>query len=451
MQKKTILITGATDGIGRALAKIYRSRGNRLVLVGRRALDTRNDALYTKDTYCQSDLSQNDCAERVCEFLNAQKIDTIDLAIQNAGTGYFGPIAEQSAESIREIVAVNLMAPLCLTHALIPYLKKTNGKLVLIGSIAHAFPCPDYAVYAATKEALNALGRNLQIEGDINVQIIQPGRHAHGLASQNWHGQRNGISVRRKSRPKNHPSDRRTTFGHNNRMAKRMGAIFGTLLRRHGKRHDATEDEVKHAVITGAAAGIGNALAHRFAQAGYAITGVDVDTAGAARVERELNARFVIADLRSEPSIARVLSKLQGKPIDVLIHNAGINAVGRFPDISIEDHEQLIAVKLLRTNATHSGITQSRFDRKRRVHHLHLLPVPLHELPRVLQLMRQPKADWPPTHAVYPSPSRRKIFTSQQSSQAQRAQPMRGVTAQTTHAKKNACHPKNWRTTSFAA
>ena len=178
--KKTVLITGATDGIGRALAKIYRARGNRLVLVGRRALDTRNDALYTEDTYCQTDLSQNDCAERVREFLNAQKISTIDLAIQNAGTGYFGPIAEQSAESIRDIIAVNLMAPLRLTHALMPYLQ-ANGKLVLIGSITHVFPCPDYAVYAATKEALNALGRNLQIEGDINVQIIHPGATRTGL------------------------------------------------------------------------------------------------------------------------------------------------------------------------------------------------------------------------------------------------------------------------------
>ena len=179
--KKTVLITGATDGIGRALAKIYRTCGNRLVLVGRRTLNALNDPLYTKDTYCQADLSQNDCADRVCEFLNAQKIDTIDLAIQNAGTGYFGPIAEQSAESIREIVAVNLLAPLRLTHALIPYLKKNNGKLVLIGSITHVFPCPDYAVYAATKEALNALGRNLQIEGDINVQIIHPGATRTGL------------------------------------------------------------------------------------------------------------------------------------------------------------------------------------------------------------------------------------------------------------------------------
>ena len=178
--KKTVLITGATDGIGRALAKIYRARGNRLVLVGRRALGTLNDPLYTEATYCRADLSQNDCAERVREFLNAQKIGTIALAIQNAGTGYFGPIAEQSAESIRDIIAVNLLAPLRLTHALIPYLQ-ANGKLVLIGSITHAFPCPDYAVYAATKEALNALGRNLQIEGDINVQIIHPGATRTGL------------------------------------------------------------------------------------------------------------------------------------------------------------------------------------------------------------------------------------------------------------------------------
>ena len=101
---------------------------------------------------------------------------------------------------------------------------------------------------------------------------------------------------------------------------------------------------MKHAVITGAAAGIGKALAHRFAQAGYTITGVDIDTAGAARVQRELDARVLIADLRSEEDIARILTKLQGKAIDVLIHNAGINAVGRFSDIDIKNQEQVIAV-----------------------------------------------------------------------------------------------------------
>ncbi len=102
---------------------------------------------------------------------------------------------------------------------------------------------------------------------------------------------------------------------------------------------------MKHAVITGAAHGIGKALAHRLAQEGYAITGIDIDAAGAAIVERELDARFVITDLRSEADIARALPELtQGKAIDVLIHNAGINAVGRFFDINIENHEQVVAV-----------------------------------------------------------------------------------------------------------
>ena len=121
-----------------------------------------------------------------------------------------------------------------------------------------------------------------------------------------------------------------------------MGAIYGALLRGHSQCQGARN--VKHAVITGAAHGIGKALAHRFAQAGYTITGVDVDATGAARVERELDARFVIADLRSEAGVARVLPELLQKPIDVLIHNAGINAVGRFSEISIENHEQVVAV-----------------------------------------------------------------------------------------------------------
>ena len=175
------MITGATDGIGRALAEIYQKRGDRTVLVGKRALDALYGALYRKDTYCQADLSRSDCADRVRAFLNAQRIETVDLAIQNAGIGYFGTIADQSAESIREIVAVNLIAPLRLTHALAPHVKKANGKHVLIGSVAHAFPRSDYAVYAASKEALRVLGRNLRVEGDMHVQVIHPGATRTGM------------------------------------------------------------------------------------------------------------------------------------------------------------------------------------------------------------------------------------------------------------------------------
>ena len=180
-ERKTVLITGATDGIGRALAEIYRAREDRLVLVGRRAMDSLECELYSEEDYCEVDLSEEDCAGKVCSFLKSRKIDSLDLSIQNAATGHYGPVADQDVANIREIVAVNLLAPLRLTHALIPYVNNGNGKHVLIGSIAHAFPCPDFAVYAATKEALDVLGRNLRVEGDVNVQVIHPGATQTGI------------------------------------------------------------------------------------------------------------------------------------------------------------------------------------------------------------------------------------------------------------------------------
>ena len=188
---KTVLITGATDGIGRALADIYRARGDRLVLVGRRALDSLKGGLFSEETYCEADLSEPDCADRVSLFLSEREIDSLDLAIQNAATGYYGSVADQSGASIREIVAVNLLAPLRLTQALVPRVRNANGKHVLIGSIAHAFPCPDFAVYAATKEALDVLGRNLRAERDVNVQVIHPGATQTGIHRKSgWRNER---------------------------------------------------------------------------------------------------------------------------------------------------------------------------------------------------------------------------------------------------------------------
>ena len=179
--RKTVLITGATDGIGRALAEIYRARNERLVLVGRRPLDSLSGGLFSEETYCEADLCEADCADQVCSFLRSRKIDALDLAIQNAATGYCGSVASQTEAGIRSIVAVNLLGPLRLTHALEPYVNNAGGKHVLIGSIAHAFPCPEFAVYAATKEALDVFGRNLRVEGDVAVQVIHPGATQTGI------------------------------------------------------------------------------------------------------------------------------------------------------------------------------------------------------------------------------------------------------------------------------
>ena len=259
--KKTVLITGATDGIGRALAKIYRTRGDRLVLVGRRTLDTLNDALYTKDTYCRTDLSHDGCADRVREFLNAQKIDAIDLAIQNAGTGYFGTYRRTKRGKHSGDRSSQPDGTLALDTRPDATPEKNQWKTRTHRLNHTCLPLSRLRRVRSQQRSPQHPGTQFANRGRRKCTDHSPGSDAHGLASKNWPEQRKdkGISVRRKGRPKNHTGDRWTAFYRDNWMEKCMGAIFGTLLRRHSQRHSASN--VKHAVITGAAHGIGKALA----------------------------------------------------------------------------------------------------------------------------------------------------------------------------------------------
>ena len=173
---KTILITGATGGLGLELARHY-APSARLVLVGRKPLAELSDALFTPQNYCRCDLSSPECGEVVASFLEQADITQLDLLAHNAGMGYYGEVAEQSAESVDELLDVNTVAPIRLTHALMPYLKRARGKIVFISSVAADVPAPDYAVYAATKAALNGFARSLRLEqrDAISVQTLTPG------------------------------------------------------------------------------------------------------------------------------------------------------------------------------------------------------------------------------------------------------------------------------------
>ncbi len=117
---------------------------------------------------------------------------------------------------------------------------------------------------------------------------------------------------------------------------------------------------MKHAVITGAANGIGEALTRRFVRAGYSVTGVDIDAEGGANLERETGARFVFADLSCDAGIARAHDQLVSMvPIDVLIHNAGINAVGRFSDVSLEAQKRVTKVNFYAPMAVTAGLLRA--------------------------------------------------------------------------------------------
>ena len=110
---------------------------------------------------------------------------------------------------------------------------------------------------------------------------------------------------------------------------------------------------MKRCVITGAADGIGRALARTFAAHGFAVTGLDLNTELAGRTQRELEesgatVSFIVGDLTDEADRKRAIEKLsEGPPIDVFIHNAGYNEVGRFSGFDPELQRRIVAINFV--------------------------------------------------------------------------------------------------------
>lgn len=109
---------------------------------------------------------------------------------------------------------------------------------------------------------------------------------------------------------------------------------------------------MKHCVITGAAGGIGSALVAQYARAGYSVTGIDVDSVALEAAMGPNNGASICADLTEDADLEKILDeleqKLDGAPkIDVFVHNAGMNVVGRFANMPPDLHRKEVEVNLL--------------------------------------------------------------------------------------------------------
>ncbi len=171
-----ILITGGSDGIGLKLAGLYAAQGANVVITGRRdSADVPENATFH---YIEADQRRSGKAARaIVDGLDGLGWQHCDIAILNAGYGQYGPPLDESLETIRQTLAVNLASPIQIAHALAPFLfASRNGQLVLFGSTAHK-GAENFASYAATKSGLHGFARSLREEwqGKARVQIIHPG------------------------------------------------------------------------------------------------------------------------------------------------------------------------------------------------------------------------------------------------------------------------------------
>lgn len=180
----TALITGASRGLGAALAQDMAARGYRLMLVARRIdeLDTLAAALRaahgaTVETLAV-DLCEPTAAQR-CADAAVQRLGSVDVLINNAGTGSYKPLAQWSAREIADCNALNLTAPMLLAHALVPGMQaRRRGMVVNIASDLARRYLANMAPYVASKFGLlgfsGSLLREVKDHG-VKVTAVLPG------------------------------------------------------------------------------------------------------------------------------------------------------------------------------------------------------------------------------------------------------------------------------------
>lgn len=199
---KTVIITGASSGIGAATARAFAAAGANVVLAARNQakLVAVASTIAGRTLVVPTDVSDRSAIER----LVAETVATfggVDIVINNAGVGLAAPVAAMSVNDFEQALAVDLLGPLMLTQAALPHMRRDGGQLIFVSSVVGLRALPYLGGYAATKAALDRLTEALRVElrdSGITVTLVRPGS-THTSFSQNRLGsgrERRRVSAR---------------------------------------------------------------------------------------------------------------------------------------------------------------------------------------------------------------------------------------------------------------
>jgi dehydrogenase/reductase SDR family member 7B len=188
MKNKVVIITGASSGIGKALAEEFAARGAKVVIAARNTdkLKALEDELKKKngDVFpVTADVSkEDDCRKIIAETI--KKYGTIDILINNAGISMRAIFADLNLKVIEQVMNINFWGTVyCTKHAL-PYLLKNKGSVVGVSSIAGYKGLPGRTGYSASKFAMQGFLETLRIENlkkGLHVLIACPGYTASNI------------------------------------------------------------------------------------------------------------------------------------------------------------------------------------------------------------------------------------------------------------------------------
>ena len=180
---KTVLITGATRGIGKAIADLLYESGANLILTGTKdsEINLLNEDIKAKGVlnkrFIQADFSDEISIKKFLLYLN--KIEIIDICINNAGVNKVNYFEDTSIEDFNWIQKINLELPYRIMKVVGPKMLKNNyGRIVNIASIWSVITRPGRSLYTTSKNALVGLSKTLSVEwasNNVLVNTVSPG------------------------------------------------------------------------------------------------------------------------------------------------------------------------------------------------------------------------------------------------------------------------------------
>ena len=186
---KSVLITGATDGLGKALALLLAQRGYRVFAAGRSPEKLAQlDALARDKKLLLESIALDVCSDDSVQHAISDifaKAGAIDVLVNNAGVNYTAAVEDLSMEDWRAQFETNLFGVLRVTRAVLPQMReRRSGRILMMSSLSGLVTPPTQGAYSSSKHALEGLSNALRMElypFGIDVVLIEPGYIVTGI------------------------------------------------------------------------------------------------------------------------------------------------------------------------------------------------------------------------------------------------------------------------------